>query len=408
MPDYKAKRLTSTYAHSNTLTGRQGWFDPGDPITIYKEQLGRGLFDVYNKQGINCGGLWVDMQDLDPVLPPPAPGGIEYNRPMWLSSNIRARYAGVHCLNDGAAAHWAASNGCKFIVMMDNPIGAVQLAEEFPDCMVLSRKWYAGKPTPQQAADDNSGPDPINLCRITTLNEGDYQGYGDEASCTAKFQWERDYAEACWARGAKLVSIGEFSQGTPNFLDPNILNYVNKLYFSKWVLDNAHRLRVGWHLYANNHTLPGQLCGSPNNPIDDPMWFQGRHREFWARAGKPAIRMLSVENGIEAGGGSVGGGYGYGRWPVDMAMAFLDDNVNYHYSLAINDGLWMDGLALFTFSQNGNNWEGGYGWGPYKDALKAFWQRTDPIKPWTKPAARGLSLSAEPVINMPPRKQHYQ
>jgi hypothetical protein len=302
------------------------------------------------------GWRWVSTTTPpQPVAPAPQPGG-------W----THAKYLlGVSCLNDGDAGMDALARGCRSVLFMDNLMGAAAAARQYPDAKIMARFWFQSAPDPAWLA-DHAGAGLANVpgnMWTTCANEGDWIGYGNADELRRRFDYERTFAQAMWAKNpSRKIVIGEFSHGTPDITNPDIVRAYKETYYA-FAAQNAGRVQVGWHLYTKGK----RFADAPpaDAPVIAPEWFEGRDASFWqAGGGSKSVVHTCGETGVEAGAG----GFPWAGYSDDQFARWCSWWLGYRRSLPVV----MDGVCLFQIGAH-QGWRG-YDVRRYVGILTDFWQ----------------------------------
>lgn len=303
---------------------------------------------------------WVRSDLIAPDAPAPAP--VPAPHP-W----HHAKYLlGVNCLNDHAAGMDALAKGCRSVLFMDGLLASIQAAKAYPDAMILNRSWFQNTPDPTWLADHHGAglmDVPTNMWS-TCANEQDWIGYGTPDDIRKRFDFERTFARALWARNpGRRVVIGEFSHGTPDVLNIDIVRTMRDTYFA-FAKENPDRVRIGWHLYTKGRRFTSHPQQADGEPIA-PEWYEGRDASFWKLCGAdPRVRHMCGETGVE----SLNGGMNHAGY---TSMQFREW-CNWWLEYRRNQPVAMDAACLFQLG-NHQGWKG-YDVRPYLGELERFWK----------------------------------
>lgn len=299
------------------------------------------------------GWQWVSTPTPQPPVPPVA---------SWKD----AKYLlGVSCLNDSAAGMDALARGCRTVLFMDNLMGAAAAARQYSDAKIFARFWFQSPPDPAWLA-DHAGAGLSDIPRnmwTTCANECDWICYGSPEELRKRFEYERAFCEAMWAKNpSRKIVIGEFSHGTPDITNPAIVQTFKDTYHA-FAKQNTGRVQIGWHLYTKGR----RFADSPpaNAEIIAPEWFEGRDNSFWAQCGSSSqVVHTCGETGVEAGAG----GFPWAGYSNEQFAKWCSWWLGYRRSLPVV----LDGACIFQIGSH-PNWQG-YNVRPYLDVLTDFWQ----------------------------------
>jgi hypothetical protein len=285
----------------------------------------------------------------------------------------KAKYMlGVSCLNDHAAGMDALARGCRSVLFMDGLLAAIQAAKGYPDAIIFNRSWFPHRPDPVWLADHHGAglmDVPQNMWS-TCANEQDWDlKYDTPRNLRERFEYERTFAQALWAKNpTRRVVIGEFSHGTPDVTNPEIVRAFKETYYA-FAEKNVGRVRIGWHLYTKGRRFeshPQEIDGKPENPE----WHEGRDYKFWKQCGASRSVVHSCgETGVESVHGSFVHPANYSDQQFkEWCMWWL----SYRRSMDVE----MNGVCIFQYG-NHPNWRG-YNVQRYAGLLQEFWQEKIP------------------------------
>lgn len=302
------------------------------------------------------GWRWVTDVTPPPVITPqPTQSG--WKHPKYL--------LGISCLNDANAGFDALARGCRSVLFMDNLMGAADAARKYPDAKIFARFWFQNAPDPVWLA-DHAGAGlsdiPGNMW-TTCANECDWICYGTADELRRRFEYERTFAEAMWRKNpSRKIVIGEFSHGTPDITNPEIVQAFKETYYA-FAQKNTGRLQIGWHLYTKGR----RFIDTPpvNAEIVAPEWYEGRDASFWQQCGASSqVVHTCGETGVEAGAG----GFPWAGYSADQFEKWCSWWLEYRRSLPVV----MDGACIFQLGSH-PNWRG-YDVSSYLGVLTDFWQ----------------------------------
>lgn len=291
-------------------------------------------------------------QPLPPV--PPAP-----NAP------VRRFLTGVNCNAKPHLTSKVFSEGCRFALVMDNFLFATQLKDQYPDAIVMVRRYL---PQPGnvtgvgQALDALEGANDPDLI-YTLFCEG------ADRPLEAQIAFEIEVAKAINAKfkdGKLHFAAGTFAMGNPDFTNPSVVQAM-KAYAPAY---NAGILGLDMHLY------------SPNLPhIDKPAewkWLERRWEFLFTDCGfDPKVRAIFCsETGEDEGG--LGGFAQHGRSASDVAYWVNRNRIVQELPLVVNGVSYPSPILGGAIFQLGNDYTGPGGWAGYNiegytDALKGLW-----------------------------------
>ena len=303
------------------------------------------------------GWQWVTTPTPVPPTPPPVPPAGDWKDAKYL--------LGVSCLNDGDAGMDALARGCRNVLFMDNLMGAADAARKYPDAKIMARFWFQAAPDPVWLA-DHAGAGltdiPGNMW-TTCANECDWICYGTPEELRKRFEYERTFAEAMWKRNpARKIIIGEFSHGTPDITNPEIVRTFRETYY-QFAIANSARVKIGWHLYTKGKRTSD--APPTDAPIIGPEWFEGRDSSFWMQCGgDKRVIHTSGETGVEAGAG----GFPWAGYSDDQFARWCSWWLGYRRSLPVV----LDGACIFQYGFH-QNWQG-YDVRRYAGILEDFWK----------------------------------
>jgi hypothetical protein len=307
---------------------------PGGAYTYGVVSKSVGGAPTYNATGtapfveyVRADGFeWVNVQPP----PPPAPAGERY---------AHAKYQlGVNVLQYADYGLRALRDGCRFVLFMDNGGAAVQAAREYPDALIMYRRYHRDKLDAQSMfnlIDLDWRTVPGNLF-VTLSNESDTQNPNDLA---AYLDWFKQVSALVWAvnPNAKLC-FGSWGHGNPNWTDSAVANTWRTL-VAPWLNNNAHRVVCDLHTYTKGKRRESHPPSDAS--IIGTDWFETRHKFAYDNGLSHAVRHLSGEAGVEAGhGGFTWANYSeqqFREWATDVVNAqrsktpMLLGGALYHY-----------------------------------------------------------------------------
>jgi len=273
---------------------------------------------------------------------------------------------GISCLNDHNAGMEALSKGCRSVLFMDGLIAAIQAAKAYPDAVIFNRSWFQNAPDPVWLADHHGAglrDVPDNLWS-TCANECDWICYGTPEELRRRFEYERSFVQALWAKNPRRkVVIGEFSHGTPDINNEAIVRTYKETYYA-FAQQNPDRVRIGWHLYTK-----GRRFGSHPQEVDGapiaPEWYETRDASFWYQCGSdPRVRHMCGETGVE----SHQGGFAHANYSDQQFREWC----SWWLETRRNQPVAMDAACLFQYGDH-PNWRG-YDVRRFAGVLEQFWR----------------------------------
>jgi len=358
---WNVRRSPSTA--SSTATGYL--LQPGQEFDVLGVVKGDDKMD-WGRVTVTVGGVrvgdgflradgWQWVTTPTPVPPQPAPA--DWKHAKYLLGGPR--------LNEAQAGIDALARGCRSVLFMDNLMGAASAARQYPDARIMARFWFQNAPAPVWLADHaGAGLSDIPLNMWTTCaNEADWIGYGTPEELRKRFEYERAFAQAMWAKdSSRKIVIGEFSHGTPDITNPEIVKAFRETYY-QFAIQNSARVKIGWHLYTKGKRT------SDAPPTDAPMiapeWFEGRDSSFWTQCGgDKRVIHTSGETGVEAGAG----GFNWAGYSDDQFAKWCSWWIGYRRGLPVV----MDGACIFQFGYH-PNWQG-YDVRRFVGVLEDFWK----------------------------------
>ncbi len=203
-------------------------------------------------------------------------------------------HLGINVLQNTPGARAEAARGCKFFLVMNDFGGAEILKRDFPDAVVMVRRFfnYGVFPNVDQVIFGLEGAihGPVVY---TGLNENDQIGNTGDA---LKQRAELDVAVARRIRQvnpAATYAAGTFSVGNPDFTNPDVVRLIREYYAPHY---NSGLIAFDMHLYSPN---PGH--------IDEPgdyIWYERRWEFLFRDCGfDPKRRAIYCgECGLDQGG----------------------------------------------------------------------------------------------------------
>jgi hypothetical protein len=368
------------------ITGEvQGdWLKYSDPRFVQYDEGGKRLEALYSVMRHN-GVQYIRVQpDTPPVPPaPPAP------------AKLHAKYLlGIHSLNQTSYAFEAAALGCRAFTVMDDSLGAYQLAQKYPDAIVMVRRYFKDRPSPEQMI-ELLAPGNLSNLYYTFSNEASNANAKDLRS---QFDWDKRCAELLWQRAPNAkAALLTSAHGNPDVTSAELMRAFNETY-GAFLNANYYRAVLDTHSY----TLGKRFAHHPpaSAQIVNPVWLETRNQFFVASFADTAKTMsvqpgnlsdkvvhVSSETGVEAGaGGFSWAGYSaeqFEEWCVWWVNAQRNSKAPYR--------------AATHFQASGRADWGGYNVYGYYHVLAKLWQNDVPV-------TRHIELNkyAPPPVNYHP------
>ena len=243
---------------------------------------------------------------------------------------------------------------------MDNGGGAITAAREFPDALIMYRRYHSAKLDPQSMfnlLDIDWSTVPGNFI-VTLSNENDTQ---NPNNLPEYFAWFKAVAGLIWSRNPNArIAFGSWGHGNPNWVEKGVADYVRDT-VAPWLNQNAHRVVLDLHMYTKGKRRTAHPVAE--SPIIGMEWFETRHKFAYQNGLSKAVRHVGGEGGVEAGhGGFTWAGYTptqFKEWAFDV----------------VNGQRECDppplGVALYHLGEH-VGWRG-YWLQPYYGALVELW-----------------------------------
>lgn len=262
-------------------------------------------------------------------------------------------------------AHRAAQLGCRCFLVMDDFLGAHQLAEAWPGAIVMARRWWQYRADAGQILAGLEGAGSSRLYYIGH-NEGDQVGQSG-ADLAWRLRTDVDVAGRITAGSGAKYCGGTFSMGAPDYTSAEVCGIINAELAPAY---NAGQLLLDMHLYAP----------TPEHIYQDAelIWYERRYELALQRTALDPRRrqIVATEAGLDQGG--VGGFSAHGldaaafvrwcrRWLQISARPVVVNGISYPSPLLA--------AALFQMGDrrtSGGGWAG-YNLEGYFDQLADLW-----------------------------------
>jgi hypothetical protein len=293
------------------------------------------------------------------VVIPPAPTRERF---------AHAKYQlGVNVLQFADYGFRALRDGCRFVLFMDNGGAAVTAARDYPDAIIMYRRYHNSKLDPQSMfnlLDIDWKTAPANLY-ITLSNENDTQ---NPNNLPEYLEWFQKVCALIWAINPNVkICFGSWGHGNPNWTDSGVANTWRTL-VAPWLNQNAHRVVCDLHTYTKGKRRES------HPPTDAKVigtdWFETRHKFAYDNGLSHAVRHLSGEAGVEAGHG----GFPWAGYTEQQFREWAHDVVN---AQRIKTPMLLGG-ALYHYGEHAG-W-GGYHITPYYGVLTQLWRDDVPYE----------------------------
>ena len=312
-------------------------------------ELSAGLASLVGNDGVPAVGyLYAAL--LEPVTPPTPP-----------TPTPALHHLGVNVIGQASLAEQAVTDGCKAVLIIDNPGVCEAIKQAHPDVTVINRRWTNWQIDGKQfyARYGSLGNGILN----EVFNEQDSWAYDTPQHLDQRISYEMQYADLAAAKG-HITLAGAYSMGCPDFTNPLICNTIKAMCAPRYNSDPLYHLSM--HLYS-----PTLAHIDDDNAL---IWYETRWQFLFASCGfNPALRKIHCsETGIDIG--SVGGfnavnasnaqfRHWCDRWHEIQSQPFgvhpspLCDAVIFGYTNGL-DPKWQ-----------------GYDTYRYRDVYKAMWQQ---------------------------------
>lgn len=299
-----------------------------------------------------------------PTSPPPPP----------LPVTVDARkLLGVHELANAGRARGALALGARCVMVFEDAIGAMQMADAYRDAIVMHRKYFTVPLSPVELLAQHG----INV-NETSQSRAWYRGYNENdvgggfdsspSGIRKRAMFDLDCAALLKRAAPNAVWVaGGWAHGNPDFTNADVCAAIRDGYAAAY---NRGEIAFDLHNYSKSN---------PANPKDyryyAPEWFEARFQFLFTKCGfDPKVRrIVSSEGGIEAGaGGFRWAGFSPGEFDGWMSyvmkvltQAVIVSGVTYPSPFV--------GMSLFQWGNNSQSSGGwwGYGLDEYTGRLKA-------------------------------------
>lgn len=293
------------------------------------------------------------------VVPKPEPI-MDWRHPKFL--------LGVSCLNDHRSGWLALENGARSVLFMDGLLEAINAAKTYKEdgALIWARNWRPHAPSPLEFAQSlgNALLDVPRNMLTTICNESDWFPVHSPESIRVRFEYEKAVCYEIWKHDpGRVMVIGEFSHGSPDVTKNEIVQVMKETYF-RFASENAHRVRIGWHLYTYGIRFPTHP--GTNRSLVAPEWFEGRDEMFWTQMGMPNVQHVSGETGVESGQG----GFKQAQYSTDQFAEWCSWWLHYRQTRKVAM------LSSCVFQFGGHSGWAGYDVRQHLGVLREFWMGT--------------------------------
>jgi murein DD-endopeptidase MepM/ murein hydrolase activator NlpD len=293
---------------------------------------------------------------------------------------------GVHELANAGRARDALVMGARCVMVFEDALGAMQMADAYRDAIVMHRKYFTVPLSPRDLLAQH-GIDPNGTSQSRAwyrgYNENDVGGGYDSSPSGIRKRAEFDLECAALLRRAAPNAVwvaGGWAHGNPDITNADVCAALRDGYSAAY---NRGEIAFDLHNYSKSN---------PNNPKDyryyAPEWFERRWEHLFTKCGfDPRVRrIVSSEGGIEAGAGGF-------RW-AGFTQSEFDEWMRYMLNVlsqpivvgGVTNASPFVGMTIFQWGNNHNGAGGwwGYGLDEYVSRLKAAY---DGLIPATKEIA---------------------
>jgi hypothetical protein len=285
--------------------------------------------------------------------PPPPPPASDRHK--------HAKYQlGVNVLQFTDYGLQALKDGCRFVLFMDNGGGALQAAIDYPDAIIMYRRYHSSKLSPEAMFNilDIDWSRVTGNFIITLSNESDTW---NPNNLPEYFAWFKEVAKLIWARNPNaILAFGSWGHGNPNWVDRAVADYFRDT-VAPWLNANARRVVLDLHMYTKGKRRSTHPV--PESPMFDMVWFETRHQFAYQNGLSKSVRHVGGEGGVEA----AHGGFTWAGYTTQQFKEWAFDVVNGEREC---DPPPL-GVALYHLGDH-VGWRG-YWLQPYYGALREFW-----------------------------------
>jgi hypothetical protein len=285
-----------------------------------------------------------------PVTPAPTPAPPkEAPKP---APAVRSYLLGLNSLGNHNLARQEAERGCKYFLMMNGFQEAGNLKRDFPDAIVMARRFFehGWMPSVEQIMNGLEGANHGPLI-YTALNEADQAGQGGE-DLRKRARLDIEVARRIKQVNPRAIfAAGTFSMGTPDFTSEDTCRIIREEYAPHY---NSGLIGLDMHLYSPN---PEHI----SKPAEH-IWFERRWEFLFTKCGfDPNVRAIYCsETGLDEGG--VGGFPAHGSTP-EFVRDWARKNIALQNAPLVVGGKSYPspilGGAIFQLGGNGDRrWEG--------------------------------------------------
>jgi hypothetical protein len=282
---------------------------------------------------------------VDPAPAPPK----EDPKP---APSVRSYLLGLNTLGNHNLARQEAERGCKYFLMMNGFQEAGNLKRDFPDAIVMVRRFFehGWMPSVEQVLNGLEGANHGPLI-YTALNEADQAGQGGE-DLRKRARLDIEVARRIKQINPRAIfAAGTFSMGTPDFTTEETCRIMREEYAPHY---NSGLIGLDMHLYSPN---PEHI----SKPAEH-IWFERRWEFLFTKCGfDPNVRQIYCsETGLDQGG--IGGFPAHGS-NSDNVRDWARKNIALQNAPLVVGGKSYAspilGGAIFQLGGNGDRrWEG--------------------------------------------------
>jgi hypothetical protein len=216
-----------------------------------------------------------------PVTPAPTPAPPkEAPKP---APAVRSYLLGLNSLGNHNLARQEAERGCKYFLMMNGFQEAGNLKRDFPDAIVMARRFFehGWMPSVEQIMNGLEGANHGPLI-YTALNEADQAGQGGE-DLRKRARLDIEVARRIKQVNPRAIfAAGTFSMGTPDFTSEDTCRIIREEYAPHY---NSGLIGLDMHLYSPN---PEHI----SKPAEH-IWFERRWEFLFTKCGfDPNVRAI--------------------------------------------------------------------------------------------------------------------
>lgn len=307
-----------------------------------------------------------------------------YSRKEWFNEKVdtpppvsgrKPPMLGVHVRHHTVNADWALSQGCPFVVVLGDKLGAVQMAQKYPGKKVCYRSWFG-----------NARLTPAEMIQTLGVAKQDppmlFVGYNEYDSIGGSAEDLKTHAlfDIEVAKRIKDINPGSlylaatFPHGNPDITKPEICDVLRQYYAPGY---NSGLFGADLHNYSKLELQKDRN----QKPAEPDVWLLRRWEWFFTKCGfDPKVRNIwSTETGVEAGAGGFrwAENYGWGdKELLDWCKLHQRENGRDLIINGISYPSPYQGGAIFQMGlpdeRGSGSWEG-YNIVGRRDLMKEFW-----------------------------------